>query len=46
LPEADFFIDAGPAPLGVASTVVDLSGADVRLIRAGSVPFEAVNRIL
>lgn len=46
LPEADLFIDAGPAPLGVASTVVDLSGSDVRLIRAGAISFEAIERVL
>jgi L-threonylcarbamoyladenylate synthase len=46
LPEADLFIDAGPAPLGVASTVVDLSGDVVRLIRAGAIPFEAIERAL
>jgi L-threonylcarbamoyladenylate synthase len=46
LPEADYFIDAGPAPLGVASTVVDLSGGDVRLLRSGSLPFDAIKRAL
>jgi L-threonylcarbamoyladenylate synthase len=46
LPEADYFIDAGPAPLGVASTVVDLSGDDVRLLRSGSLPFDEIERAL
>ena len=46
LPEADFLIEAGPSPLGVASTVVDLSGEAPRLIRAGSIPLEAIERVL
>jgi L-threonylcarbamoyladenylate synthase len=44
LPQADLFVDAGPAPVGVASTVVDLSQGDVRLIREGAVPFDAIVR--
>ena len=35
-------IDAGPSPGGLASTIVDLSGAAPRLIRQGPVPFERV----
>jgi len=39
LPAADLFVDAGPAPGGVESTVVDISQREVRLIREGAVPF-------
>jgi len=42
LPEADLFVDAGPARHGVASTVVDISQADVRLIRGGTLPFASL----
>ena len=42
LPEADLFIDVGPARHGVASTVVDISQTDVRLIREGTLPFASL----
>lgn len=38
----DLLIDGGPAPGGAPSTVVDLTGAQPRLIRAGAVAFEQV----
>jgi len=42
LPDADLFVDAGPAPVGVASTVVDLSQPEMRLIREGAIPFASI----
>jgi L-threonylcarbamoyladenylate synthase len=35
-------IDGGPSPGGLASTIVDVSGAVPRLIREGPVPFDRV----
>jgi L-threonylcarbamoyladenylate synthase len=42
LPAADLFVDAGPAPFGIESTVIDVSQHDVRLIREGAVPFARI----
>ena len=44
--EVDYVVDAGPAPLGAPSTVVDLSGGEPRVLREGAVPAEAVLRVL
>lgn len=41
----DCVIDAGPCPVGQASTIVALEGAGVRLVREGPIPFEAVQRV-
>lgn len=38
----DHVLDAGPTPGGLPSTVVDVTGEGVRLVRAGAVPFEAI----
>jgi L-threonylcarbamoyladenylate synthase len=35
-------IDGGPTPGGAPSTIVDVTGAQPRLVRAGSVPWERV----
>jgi L-threonylcarbamoyladenylate synthase len=35
-------IDGGPARLGVASTVIDLTGPEMKLVREGAIPFQAV----
>ena len=35
----DFLVKAGPAPQGVASTVVDITSCQPRLLREGAVPF-------
>jgi L-threonylcarbamoyladenylate synthase len=43
LPDLDFLIDAGKAPGGPPSTLVDLSGNAPRLVRAGAIPW---NRVL
>jgi tRNA A37 threonylcarbamoyladenosine synthetase subunit TsaC/SUA5/YrdC len=37
-------VDAGPAPGGPASTVVDVTGRALVLLRAGAVPWEAIER--
>jgi L-threonylcarbamoyladenylate synthase len=42
LPEADLLVDAGAAPHGIASTVVDISQREIRLIREGTLPFAAI----
>jgi L-threonylcarbamoyladenylate synthase len=42
----DHVLDGGPAPGGLASTVVAVDGDALRLVRAGPVPFEAVRRAL
>jgi L-threonylcarbamoyladenylate synthase len=44
LPDVDAVLDAGPARGGAPSTIVDASGRDVSLIRAGAVPWERVLR--
>lgn len=38
----DLLVDGGPAPGGEPSTVVDLTGASPRLVRAGAIAFEAI----
>ncbi|WP_460126224.1 L-threonylcarbamoyladenylate synthase [Stetteria hydrogenophila] len=42
----DLYVDAGPAPLGRSSTVVDLRGPEARLIREGPIPWSLVLRAL
>ena len=37
-----FILDGGPAPGGLVSTIVDVSEAQPRLVRAGRVPFDRV----
>lgn len=44
--EADLTLDGGPAPLGVASTIVDCTGDDVRILRAGAVDEHAIGEVL
>ena len=41
----DIIIDAGPAPLGLQSTIVDLTGMAPTLLREGAVPFADVLRV-
>jgi L-threonylcarbamoyladenylate synthase len=38
----DLILDGGPCPIGVESTVLDLSEASPRLLRPGAVPVEAI----
>jgi L-threonylcarbamoyladenylate synthase len=42
----DLLLDGGPAPLGVESTVVDLSGPSPRMLRPGGVPLEDLQEVL
>ncbi len=42
----DLILDAGPTPIGVESTVVDLTEEPPRLLRPGGVSFEALRRVL
>ena len=43
LPDVDAILDAGPAPGGAPSTIVNATGPEVTLVRAGVVPW---NRVL
>jgi L-threonylcarbamoyladenylate synthase len=36
--DLDLILDAGPCPGGLASTIVDVTGASPRLVRAGAIP--------
>lgn len=42
----DAVVDAGPASVGVESTIVDVSSAVPRLLRPGGVPAEAIEAVL
>ncbi|MQA29415.1 MAG: threonylcarbamoyl-AMP synthase [Luteitalea sp.] len=42
----DLLVDAGPTPGGAPSTVVDASGREPRLIRAGAIPWDEVRACL
>ena len=42
----DFSVNGGPEPAGTASTIVDLSGDEPRLVREGSVPFSEIKALL
>jgi L-threonylcarbamoyladenylate synthase len=42
----DVLIDAGPASGGLPSTIVDVTGAEPVLVRAGAVPWERVLKFL
>jgi len=42
----DLILDGGPAIVGVESTVVDLTGAQPRVLRPGGVPLEALASVL
>lgn len=44
--DLDGIVDAGPAPGGPPSTLVDVTGATPRLVRAGAVPWERVVQFL
>jgi L-threonylcarbamoyladenylate synthase len=39
-------LDAGPAPGGPPSTIVDVSGGELRLVRSGAIPWEEVQACL
>lgn len=40
--EADLTLDAGPAPVGVASTIVDCTGASPKVLREGALSTEEI----
>jgi L-threonylcarbamoyladenylate synthase len=42
----DAVLDGGPTPVGVESTIVDLSAGAPRLLRPGGVPAEAIEALL
>jgi L-threonylcarbamoyladenylate synthase len=42
LPEVDAILDAGPAPGGAPSTIVEIGERGPRLIRAGAIPWDKV----
>ena len=46
LPDVDVILDAGPAPGGAPSTIVDASTRELALVRAGAVPWDRVLRSL
>ncbi len=39
-------VDGGPAPGGVASTIIDATGPRPRLLRAGAIPVEDIDAVL
>lgn len=42
----DLVLDGGDSPGGVPSTVVDCTGADIRILRQGAIPAEEIFRLL
>jgi len=44
--DIDVLIDAGPTPGGLPSTIVDATGSDPVLVRAGAIPWERVLEFL
>ena len=42
----DAIVDAGPAPAGTASTIIDLSDGAPKLIREGAIPFADIAALL
>lgn len=43
---ADLTLDAGPAPLALASTIVDAAGSEPRILREGAIPRERIMEAL
>jgi L-threonylcarbamoyladenylate synthase len=43
--QVDVFFDTGPSSGGQPSTIVDLTGAGVRVLREGAIPAEEIERI-
>ncbi|MBC7255073.1 MAG: threonylcarbamoyl-AMP synthase [Chloroflexi bacterium] len=39
-------LDGGPCPIGVASTIVDLTVSPPRVLRPGAIPYEALREVL
>lgn len=44
--EIDLVIDTGPCVVGIASTIVDCSGPDIRIFRQGAISAEAIEAAL
>ena len=42
----DVYLDAGPAQQQAASTIVDLTGAEPRVVRSGPVTAEQIGAVL
>jgi len=40
------YLDAGPSPIGVASTVVDITGDLPRVLRVGAVPLDRIREVV
>jgi L-threonylcarbamoyladenylate synthase len=40
--KVDYYVDGGRAPLGVPSTIVDLSQNEIRILRVGAIPRERI----
>jgi L-threonylcarbamoyladenylate synthase len=46
LPPADLRVDDGPTPLGVESTVVDITGNETRVVREGAISVGMLERVV
>jgi L-threonylcarbamoyladenylate synthase len=46
LPDVDLLVDAGDTPGGAPSTIVDATAHELRLVRAGAIPWELVLEFL
>ncbi len=44
--EVAVYLDGGPAPIGVASTVVDLTGEVPRVLRQGAVSLDRLREVI
>jgi L-threonylcarbamoyladenylate synthase len=42
----DYLLDGGDCPVGVASTIVDLTGAEPVILRQGAISREAIDAAL
>ncbi|MFH1596616.1 MAG: L-threonylcarbamoyladenylate synthase [Pseudomonadota bacterium] len=45
-PGVDLILDSGPCPGGLPSTIVDVTGAPPRLVRAGAVPWARLTEVV
>ena len=43
--DADLTLDAGPAPIAIASTIVDCTGTEPRILREGAIPTADILRV-
>jgi len=46
LGESVFVLDGGPCPVGIESTILDLSGDELAILRPGSITPEAISKVL